>query len=240
MAHSSPQERQMRPQDWAFLAAVAAAIFAITAALRGALYRAFVGIVMTAAGGWVSHALSHRYPGPMPGWFRWGLLFPRGFHSPGNLRKVLQPRTGERILELGPGIGAHSLPVAASLTPAGRLDVLDIQQAMLNQLIRRAGAAGITNIHVARGDGQRLPYASRRFDAAYMIDVLGEVPDLRAVLEELQRALRTGGRLVVGEHFLDPDFVSLRSLRDNAESVGFSFEGKKGTSLVYFARFRPK
>jgi hypothetical protein len=39
---------------------------------------------------------------------------------------MLEPRAGERIFELGPGIGVHALPVAASLVPSGMLDVLDV------------------------------------------------------------------------------------------------------------------
>jgi hypothetical protein len=49
----------------------------------------------------------------------------------------------------------------------------------------------------------------------------------------------TRGRLVVGEHFLDPDFVSFRSLKERADTAGFILERRSGTSLVYFARFRP-
>ena len=230
----------MRPQDWAFFAAAVAAVYAITAALRGALTEVLVAIATTVAAGWASRTLSHRYPGPMPHHFRWGLLLPRGFHSPWRLRKILQPRSGERVLELGPGIGAHALAVAASLMPAGTLDVLDIQKPMLNHLIRRAFKAGVINIVPAIGDGRRLPYASASFDAVYLIDVLGEVPDRRDVLQELRRVLRTDGRLIIGEHFVDPDFVPLRSLKEGAESAAFAFERKSGTSLVYFACFRPK
>jgi SAM-dependent methyltransferase len=230
----------MRPQDWAFFAAVIAVVVAITATLQGALTSALAGIAMTVAAAWVSHTLSHRYPGPMSHHFRWGLLLPRGFHSPRRLRKILQPRSGERILELGPGIGAHALPLAASLAPTGTLAVLDIQQPMLNHLVRRTIKAGVINIVPTVGDGQRLPFASASFDAVYLIDVLGETSDLQAVLQELRRVLRADGRLVIGEHFVDPDFVSLRSLKKRAEPAGFAFECKSGTSLVYFACFRPK
>lgn len=231
---------EMRPQDWVFLAAATTAVFAIIAALRGSLNGALVLISITVAAASVSHTLSHRYRRPMPYQLRWGLLFPRGFHSPRRLRRILQPQSGERILELGPGIGAHALDVAASLAPAGTLDVLDIQQPMLAHLMRRAVQAGVTNIVPAIGDGQRLPYTSASFDAAYLIDVLGEVANLRTVLQELRRVLRTDGRLIIGEHFLDPDFVTMRLLRECAESAAFAFERKSGTVLVYFACFRRK
>src|SRR5262245_23264836 len=221
---ASGRARDMRPQDWAFFAATAAALFTVTVTVRGGLIGTLAGIAMTAAAGWISHALSRRYPGPMPHIFRWGLLWPRGFHSPRRLREMLEPRAGERILELGPGIGVHALSVAASLAPSGTLEVIDIQQPMLDHLARRAATAGVVNIVPKTGDGQTLPYPSASFDGAYLIDVLGEMRDPCAVLQELRRTLRPGGRLVIGEHFIDPDFVSLRSLKSRARDAGFTFE----------------
>jgi SAM-dependent methyltransferase len=228
----------MRPQDWAFFAAAAAAIFTVTAMVRGGLVGTLAGLAITAAAGWTSHALSRRYRGPMPHIFRWGLLWPRGFLSPRRLSSLLEPRSGERIFELGPGIGVHALPVAASLAPSGTLDVLDVQQPMLDHLARRAAKAGVVNIVPKTGDGHRLPYPSASFDGAYLIDVLGEMPDERMVLQELRRILKPGGRLVIGEHFIDPDFVSLCSLKNRARDAGFTFERRSGIGLVYLARFR--
>jgi SAM-dependent methyltransferase len=228
----------MRPQDWAFFAATAAALFTVTVTVRGGLVGTLAGIAMTATAGWASHALSRRYPGPMPHIFRWGLLWPRGFLSPRRLIEMLEPRAGEHIFELGPGIGVHALPVAKSLAPSGTLDVLDIQQPMLDHLARRAAKAGVVNIVPRIGDGQHLPYGSATFDGAYLIDALGEMPDPRGVLQELRRILKPGGRLVIGEHFVDPDFVSLRSLDSRARDAGFTFERKSGIGIVYLARFR--
>jgi ubiquinone/menaquinone biosynthesis C-methylase UbiE len=110
---------------------------------------------------------------------------------------------------------------------------------MLDHLVRRAARARVRNIAPVEGDGRRLPYALASFDGAYLIDVLGETPDVTAVLQELRRVLKAGGRLVVGEHFLDPDFVSLRSLKERAATAGFTFDYRRGNSLVFFARFRP-
>jgi len=228
----------MRRQDWAFFAATALALFTVTATVQGWVVGVLAGLALTTILGWTSHALSRRYPGPMPYIFRWGLLWPRGFLSPHRLRAILEPRSGERILELGPGIGVHALPVATSLAPSGTLDVLDVQQPMLDHLARRAARARVVNIVPKTGDGQRLPYPSATFDGAYLIDTLGEMSDAAAVLQELRRTLKPGGRLVVGEHFLDPDFVRLRLLKSRAQAAGFTFERKSGTALIYLARFR--
>ena len=228
----------MRRQDWAFFAATALALFTVTATVQGWVVGVLAGLALTTILGWTSHALSRRYPGPMPYIFRWGLLWPRGFLSPHRLRAILEPRSGERILELGPGIGVHALPVATSLAPSGTLDVLDVQQPMLDHLARRAARARVVNIVPKTGDGQRLPYPSATFDGAYLIDTLGEMPDATAVLHELRRTLKPGGRLVVGEHFLDPDFVSLRLLKRRAQAAGFVFERRSGNALIYLTRFR--
>jgi len=229
----------MRPQDYAFFAGLASVVGSIVLAARGhAMPAVGASAVLGVALMWASHPISRRYHGPMPAWCRWGLLHPRPLVGPANLTRLLDPHPGERIFELGPGIGVHALPVATALAPGGSLCVRDVQQAMLDHLARRAARAGVRNIEATAGDGESLPYAPATFDGAYLIDVLGEVPDARRVLAELRRTLKAGGRLVIGEYFLDPDFVGFRRLVTMAEEAGFSLDGWRGTRLLYLARFR--
>ncbi|HXK30842.1 MAG TPA: methyltransferase domain-containing protein [Candidatus Binatia bacterium] len=170
---------------------------------------------------------------------RWALLVPRGPHSPKHLNQILQPRRGERILEIGPGVGVHALPMATLLLPNGVLDVLDVQREMLVDLARRAARKGLANIVPAQGDAQKLPYADRAFDGAYLIGVLGEIPNAVAALRELRRVLKPHGRLVISELFIDPDFISVRALREKARGADFIFERGSGPRWAYSATFRP-
>jgi ubiquinone/menaquinone biosynthesis C-methylase UbiE len=140
------------------------------------------------------------------------------------------------MLEIGPGIGHHALPTARALGPSGRLDVVDVQPAMLVDLRRRADRSGITNLVAKEGDAQRLPYDDDTFDAAYLVTVLGEIPDPAGALRELARVVRGGGRIVVGELFLDPDWVSPSRMRELAARAGLVFGMRAGTPLSYFAR----
>jgi ubiquinone/menaquinone biosynthesis C-methylase UbiE len=54
-------------------------------------------------------------------------------------------------------------------------------------------------------DGQRLPFAVDRFDAALSTWTMCTIPDVAAALAELRRVLRPGGTLHFLEHGLAPD-----------------------------------
>src|SRR5829696_4665753 len=112
------------------------------------------------------------------------------------LREILDPRPGERILEVGPGTGYYTLDVAEWIKPGGQVDIFDLQQEMLDHTMRRAGERGLSNLAPTQGDARQLAYPDATFDAAYLTTVLGEIPDQDAALRELARVLKPGGRLV--------------------------------------------
>ena len=49
--------------------------------------------------------------------------------------------------------------------------------------------------------------------------------------------LKPGGRLVVGEPFGDPQWVSPRRLSQRTEAAGLTFTERVGTPFGHFARF---
>jgi SAM-dependent methyltransferase len=227
----------LRRQDWAFFATMFCAGGAVTSFAIGdprvipATYATGMLVAGTLARRW-----SRLYPGPMPHAMRWILHLSHPGLSPRALHAVLVPRVGERMLEIGPGIGHHALPTARVLGPTGRLDVLDLQPAMLADLRRRAARAGLGNIVATEGDAQRLPWGDGTFDAAYLLTVLGEIPEPERTLRELRRVVRPGGRIVCGELFIDPDYVSPSRMRELADRAGLVFAVQAGTRLSYFAR----
>src|SRR3989304_354371 len=109
----------------AFFSEIAAWVLAVVMAVSGELGWAAVCVVYALGADAAGRLWSRKSPVPMPYFMRWVLRVPRGPHSPARLRRVLQPRSGERILEIGPGVGVHALPVASQLLPDGVLDVLD-------------------------------------------------------------------------------------------------------------------
>lgn len=193
----------------------------------------FAGAAVTAYALWW-----RKNPSACPYGLRFFVELPHPFITRTRLREILAPRPGYRILEVGPGTGYYALHTARWVEPGGRLDVLDLQQEMLDHVVRRAKRSGIENVVPARGDAQRLPYPDGSFDAAYLTVVLGEIPDQERALRELRRVLKPNGRLVVGEVFPDFHMVPLGALRGRAEAAGLRFERRIGGPLGYFASFR--
>jgi SAM-dependent methyltransferase len=153
------------------------------------------------------------------------------------LREILDPKPGERILEVGPGTGYYTLDAAEWVKPDGQVDILDLQQEMLDHTMRRAADAGLTNLTPTKSDATSMPYEDGTFDAAYLTTVLGEIPDQDAVFREFARVLKPGGRLVVGELLGDPHYVRLAPMRLRASGAGLAYERRVGNALGYFARF---
>ena len=155
------------------------------------------------------------------------------------LREVLAPQRGERILEIGPGTGYYTLDLAEWVGPGGTVEIFDLQQQFLDHTLRAAEERGLVNITPTQGDATELPFEADSIDAVVLTAVLGEIPDRAAALAEIERVLRPGGRLIVGELFGDPHFTTLRSLQDQCDTAALRFERRSGNWFGYFARFSP-
>jgi len=179
-----------------------------------------------------------RHPSACPYSQRFWVQAPHPLITRDRLREALGDIAGRRVLEIGPGTGYYTLPVAEWVGPDGRLDIFDLQQEMLDHTLRRAVARGLTNVEARQGDARALPYPDAVYDAAFLVTVLGEIPDQVQALRELRRVLKPGGRLVVGELWGDPHVVPARRLRERAEQAGLRFERRIGPPLGFFAVLR--
>ncbi len=187
---------------------------------------------LVGAGLWWRH-----HPSACPYGQRFWLAPPHPLITRERLREILAPQPGERILEVGPGTGYYSLPLAGWITPGGDLDILDIQQEMLDATMRGAEREGLPNLSPTLADAQHLPFPDATFDAVVLITALGEIPDQDTAMREFARVLTPGGRLVNGELFGDPHWVSPRAAGRRAADAGLVFDRRVGRAAGYFARY---
>src|SRR5262245_13350234 len=188
--------------------------------MRDKMPRLRIGAALVVVGLLGGAAWWRRHPSACPYSQRFWIQAPHPFITRERLLDALEPHAGETILEVGPGTGYYTLGVARRVAPDGVLHVLDLQREMLEHTTGRAQDAGIANIEPRQGDARQLPYNYAIFDAAFLVTVLGEIPEQHAALRELRRILRPGGRVVVGELFGDPHMVGERALRRRAEAAG--------------------
>jgi demethylmenaquinone methyltransferase / 2-methoxy-6-polyprenyl-1,4-benzoquinol methylase len=116
---------------------------------------------------------------------------------------AVDPRPGERVLDLAAGTGTSSQPFADR---GARVVPCDFSLGML-----RVGKEARPRLGFTAGDATRLPFANDTFDAVTISFGLRNVVDPDAGLREMLRVTRPGGRLVVCE-FSHPTWAPFRTV----------------------------
>jgi|GEM_PF-2087376 SAM-dependent methyltransferase len=106
---------------------------------------------------------------------------------------------GERVLEIGCGLGLLAFWAAELAGPAGRVIACDIDAGCIAWCRQQAQLRDVPVPRFLRADARTLPFPDRAFDAAVFRCVLAFVLEKDAVVCELRRVLRPGGRLAFYE-----------------------------------------
>ena len=116
-------------------------------------------------------------------------------------RKALDPRHGERVLDVAAGTGVSTAELARS---GARCVAADFSLGMLRAGERRP-------VPRVAADALHLPFADGSFDAVTISFGLRNVVDPDRALREMARVTRPGGRIVVCE-FSTPTWRPLRAV----------------------------
>jgi arsenite methyltransferase len=106
---------------------------------------------------------------------------------------------GSVVLDLGCGSGTDLLIAAQMVGSAGRAIGVDMTPAMLERAQVNAREMGLDNVEVHESLVESLPVPDGAVDVVISNGVIDLVPDKDAVLDEIDRVLRPGGRLQIAD-----------------------------------------
>lgn len=104
---------------------------------------------------------------------------------------------GDRVLEVGVGTGINAALYPRDCVVTG----VDLSASMLEKARERVARKDLTNIRLLEMDAADLKFPDDSFDIVYAPYLISVVPDPVAVAREMRRVCRSGGRIVVLNHF---------------------------------------
>ena len=117
----------------------------------------------------------------------------------GNPLAVADLHPGETVLDLGSGGGIDVLLSARRVGPRGTVYGLDMTDEMLALAQRNAEKARAKNVHFLKGLIEDIPLPAESVDVVISNCVVNLSTDKRAVLTEIARVLRPGGRVGISD-----------------------------------------
>jgi ubiquinone/menaquinone biosynthesis C-methylase UbiE len=145
------------------------------------------------------------------------------FHGNGRaIRKELRRRIPSnrrvRVLDVGTGMGQTTAFLVRHLSAKSEIWTVDPSEEVLERARASLGKKG-SKVSFVRASADKLDFADGFFDAVISVMVMHHLEDARAVLAELCRVLRRGGRLLIVDY--KPDAARVLEFRSRHEEGDF-------------------
>jgi SAM-dependent methyltransferase len=127
----------------------------------------------------------------------------RGFLATVDLAERLPIHPGQNIVDIGCGLGGPARYMAKRFRC--HVSGIDITEPFVEAARKLTALLRMeSEVHIAWGDGQRLPYPDSSFDGAYTQHATMNVADRPAFFSEAYRVLKPGAFFALTEHGLGP------------------------------------
>ena len=125
-------------------------------------------------------------------------------HAP-ELRAIVQSlpvASGDKVLDLACGDGTFSAWLAERAGDSGLVVGLDVSQPWLDRAVlkHRSPRCGVAPTVFTQADARAIPFDDGTFDLAFCAHSLQSLPDAKAALKEMARAVRRGGHVAIVEN----------------------------------------
>jgi arsenite methyltransferase len=144
------------------------------------------------------------------------------FTGAGNPQPFVDARPGETLLDIGCGAGLDLLLYGQTVGPSGKLYGLDLAQPMLDKARQNLAVVGITNVRWLKAAADSIPLPDSSVDLVTANGVFNLSPDKDAVMQQVARVLKPGGRTIFAEIVLKSELPcdARREINDWFRCIG--------------------
>jgi ubiquinone/menaquinone biosynthesis C-methylase UbiE len=146
-------------------------------------------------------------------------------------------REGDIVLDVGPGMGYFSIPLAKIVGEKGRVIAADVQSQILKALQKRVKRAGVERritLHLCKNDSLGL---NTKFDFALAFWMVHEVLDQESFFKEIRSLLKPKGKLLMSEPTIHVTKIRYDETVEKAIRAGFILKSNPSIFLSRSALF---
>jgi ubiquinone/menaquinone biosynthesis C-methylase UbiE len=126
------------------------------------------------------------------------------YQRPADVLKALDVSPGEWVADVGAGNGYYARHMADLVGPTGKVFGEDIDDDAIVTMRKRVKASGLRNLQIVKGTDDDPTLPANSLSAVLIMNAYHHFVNPEAMLNQILRALKPGGRLVIGD-YSNPD-----------------------------------